>query len=240
MAAALPRTGRRGDRRAQSQAASQSPPHCLRCGAASHRAAIALSRLGRAQIASAAGARRGADTAQHDSPHSAASRFDWDTGTWNGGGAAFRAQSAQRAVADGLQGAKGMAAAYGAAVGVGRSQPLPDRAGGHGRHACPTGATATGRSLSALRGSGRDVDGPWHALVEHARAVRANAVVVMADAPRHSAVLEWRSASPNPGQSGTFSWIAATAWERRGVPQQNRQAWLDEYRWEHNHVRPHE
>ena len=30
------------------------------------------------------------------------------------------------------------------------------------------------------------------------------------------------------------------AWERRGMPTQNRQSWLDAYRWEHNHVRPHE
>jgi len=27
---------------------------------------------------------------------------------------------------------------------------------------------------------------------------------------------------------------------RRGVPRQSLQAWLDAYRWEHNHVRPHE
>jgi len=27
---------------------------------------------------------------------------------------------------------------------------------------------------------------------------------------------------------------------RRGLPQQDLQAWLDHYRWEHNHVRPHE
>ena len=27
---------------------------------------------------------------------------------------------------------------------------------------------------------------------------------------------------------------------RRGFPRQNTQAWLDAYRWEHNHVRPHE
>src|ERR1700722_6802765 len=28
--------------------------------------------------------------------------------------------------------------------------------------------------------------------------------------------------------------------ERRGLPPQKTQAWLDAYRWEHNHVRPHE
>ena len=30
------------------------------------------------------------------------------------------------------------------------------------------------------------------------------------------------------------------ALQRRGMPRQNPQGWLDEFRWEHNHVRPHE
>lgn len=30
------------------------------------------------------------------------------------------------------------------------------------------------------------------------------------------------------------------ALERRGIGQKEPQAWLDEYRWEHNYVRPHE
>ncbi|HXH50486.1 MAG TPA: IS481 family transposase [Terriglobia bacterium] len=30
------------------------------------------------------------------------------------------------------------------------------------------------------------------------------------------------------------------AWQLRGGDEANRQAWLDAYRWEHNHVRPHE
>lgn len=30
------------------------------------------------------------------------------------------------------------------------------------------------------------------------------------------------------------------AWDRRGPRDQNTQPWLDNYRWEHNHVRPHE
>src|SRR6202140_5390688 len=104
-----------------------------------------------------------------------------------------------------------MAAANGSAVGAGRSQSLPDRAGRHRRHACRTGATATGRSLSTLRGSGGDVNGPRHALVEYARAVRANAVVALAHAAGYSAVLERHSTSANPRQGGTFSRIVATS-----------------------------
>jgi transposase InsO family protein len=42
------------------------------------------------------------------------------------------------------------------------------------------------------------------------------------------------------GKVERFHGSLQRAWERRGVPQQNRQAWLDAYRWEHNHVRPHE
>ena len=133
-----------------------------------------------------------------------------------------------------------MAAAHGSAVGARRSQPLPDRAGRHRRHAWRTGAAATGRSLPALRGSGSNVNGSWHALVEHTRTVRTDAVVALADAAGHSVVLERYSPSPNPGQGGTISRIAATGLGAAGVPRQNRQAWLDAYRWEHNHVRPHE
>lgn len=42
------------------------------------------------------------------------------------------------------------------------------------------------------------------------------------------------------GKVERFHGSLQRAWERRGVPTQNRQAWLDAYRWEHNHVRPHE
>jgi hypothetical protein len=42
------------------------------------------------------------------------------------------------------------------------------------------------------------------------------------------------------GKVERFHGSLQRAWERRGVPSQNWQAWLDAYRWEHNHVRPHE
>lgn len=42
------------------------------------------------------------------------------------------------------------------------------------------------------------------------------------------------------GKVERFHGSLQRAWERRGIPEDNRQAWLDAYRWEHNHVRPHE
>ena len=41
------------------------------------------------------------------------------------------------------------------------------------------------------------------------------------------------------GKVERFHGCLQRAWERRG-PTENHQAWLDAYRWEHNHVRPHE
>ena len=42
------------------------------------------------------------------------------------------------------------------------------------------------------------------------------------------------------GKVERFHGSLQRALERRGLPSENRQAWLDAYRWEHNHVRPHE
>jgi len=42
------------------------------------------------------------------------------------------------------------------------------------------------------------------------------------------------------GKIERFHGSLQRAWRRRGIPQQHLQAWLDEYRWEHNYVRPHE
>jgi transposase InsO family protein len=53
----------------------------------------------------------------------------------------------------------------------------------------------------------------------------------------------YRSGIRHPQTQGKverFHGSLQRAWERRGVPGQHRQAWLDAYRWEHNHVRPHE
>jgi hypothetical protein len=42
------------------------------------------------------------------------------------------------------------------------------------------------------------------------------------------------------GKVERFHGSLQRAWERRGVPAHDPQTWLDAYRWEHNHVRPHE
>jgi transposase InsO family protein len=42
------------------------------------------------------------------------------------------------------------------------------------------------------------------------------------------------------GKVERFHGSLQRAWRRRGAPQGSLQAWLDDYRWEHNQVRPHE
>jgi transposase InsO family protein len=42
------------------------------------------------------------------------------------------------------------------------------------------------------------------------------------------------------GKIERFHGSLQRALRRRGIPQQSLQGWLDAYRWEHNHVRPHE
>jgi transposase InsO family protein len=42
------------------------------------------------------------------------------------------------------------------------------------------------------------------------------------------------------GKVERFHGSLQRALTRRGIPRQDLQAWLDDYRWEHNHVRPHE
>ena len=42
------------------------------------------------------------------------------------------------------------------------------------------------------------------------------------------------------GKVERFHGSLQRAWERRGPASPDTQAWLDAYRWEHNHVRPHE
>ena len=42
------------------------------------------------------------------------------------------------------------------------------------------------------------------------------------------------------GKVERFHGSLQRALRRRGTPRENLQAWLDAYRWEHNHVRPHE
>jgi len=59
---------------------------------------------------------------------------------------------------------------------------------------------------------------------------------------RQGIKLHWSviPASANPGESGTVSWLAATAQGRRGVPTNNGSSGSIKYRHEYNQVRPHE
>ena len=70
-------------------------------------------------------------------------------------------------------------------------------------------------------------------MVEHVYADGADSAFAVADAARHPPALGRHSASANPGQSRTLSRIAAAS---AGVARHNRQAGLDAYRWEHNHM----
>jgi Integrase core domain len=91
-----------------------------------------------------------------------------------------------------------------------------------------------------MRGSGSNVDGSWNTMVEHVYADGADSAFAVADAARYPPVLERHSASANQGKIERFHGSLQRTWARRGVQRHNRQAWLDAYRWEHNHVRPHE
>src|SRR6202043_2056144 len=93
---------------------------------------------------------------------------------------------------------------------------LSDCSGRQRQHAWRTGARAVGRSLSALRSSGRDVDGPRYAVVESEIALGTNPSVAVADATRNPVALERHSTSTNAREGGTIPRSAAarsaTAW----------------------------
>jgi hypothetical protein len=52
----------------------------------------------------------------------------------------------------------------------------------------------------------------------------------MVDAARHPAALERHSTSADAGKVERFHGSLQRAWERRGMPQQKTQAWLEAYR----------
>ena len=133
-----------------------------------------------------------------------------------------------------------MAAAGRTAVGVGRSQPLSIGAGSERQHHAEPVREQLEKRISELWSSGSDVDGPRHTVVESARAVGQTQLSLWL--MRQGIRLYW-SGIRHPQTQGKverFHGSLQRAWERRGVPGQNLQAWLDDYRWEHNHVRPHE
>jgi len=84
-----------------------------------------------------------------------------------------------------------------------------------------------------------DVDGSRHPVVERAVAEWGHALDGVADEAGYSTPLEWLSPSADAGQSGAFSWRAATGTAVRSVPRQQPQAWLDKFRWEASELLDH-
>jgi len=64
---------------------------------------------------------------------------------------------------------------------------------------------------------------------------------IVVDETSYTAALERHRTSADARQSGTLSGHAATRpRQARGLEGESPQHWLDGYRWEHNHLRPHE
>ena len=88
--------------------------------------------------------------------------------------------------------------------------------------------------------AGEAADGPWHPVVECHFGERNNGVGRVADEAGHR--LHW-SGIRHPQTQGKverFHGEMERAIRRRGWQGKPQQQWLDEFRWEHNQVRPHE
>src|SRR2546427_3351550 len=143
-------------------------------------------------------------------------------------------------MADGFQKSQGLECGCRSLVGAGRLQPVSAGAAGGMDQSWRVGAGTTGLGLHHLWCAASDVDGPRHSVVERACPERSHAPDGVADEARHSTALERLSPSPDAGQGGTLSWRAGTGSAPARGARQQPQAWLDQFRWEHNHVRPHE
>ena len=78
-----------------------------------------------------------------------------------------------------------------------------------------------------------------HAVVARTQCGRDDEAVAVADAARHWAALERGEASAD-AKVERFHGELQPALARRRVLVPDVQLWLDQFRWEHNHVRPHE
>src|SRR5712671_2105038 len=210
VAAALSGTGAGRHRRAQPSAACQSAADRRRVGAAGGGTAATLSGLGSAQTAGATSAGGSELAGEHHSSHSIASGVGADRGSACGGVAALRAGRAQPTLADGFQRLHGVGNGGGTVVGARRSQPLSDRPARDLDDESRTRAGAAGIGLFGVWRAGGDADGSWHAVEERKRADGGELADGVVDAARHRVALERIPASANPGESGTFSWLAAT------------------------------
>src|SRR6266404_2903147 len=197
VAAALSGTGTGRHCRAQPAAACQSAADRRRVGRAGRGTAATLSGLGSAQAAGATPASRSAVAGEHHSSHSVAARVGAAGGWTCSGVAALRAGRAQPALADGFQRLQGVGNGGGSVVGARRSQPLSDR-------------PARDLDDESRTRAGGDAHGARQAVVERKRADGGDLADGVVDAARHRVALERIPASANPGESGTFSWLAAT------------------------------
>src|SRR5712671_7671073 len=195
---------------AQPSAACQSAADRRRVGAAGGGTAATLSGLGSAQTAGATSAGGSELAGEHHSSHSIASGVGADRGSACGGVAALRAGRAQPTLADGFQRLHGVGNGGGTVVGARRSQPLSDRPARDLDDESRTRAGAAGIGLFGVWRAGGDADGSWHAVEERKRADGGELADGVVDAARHRVALERIPASANPGESGTFSWLAAT------------------------------
>ena len=107
------------------------------------------------------------------------------------------------------------------------------------RRAC---AAAAERGFPTLRRARRNADGSRHAVVEHARGGGLDLVDRVADEARDPAAFQRISASADARKSGTIPRRDGRDDEAARISRarEQRQEWLDGFRQEYNHVRPHE
>src|SRR6185437_3636622 len=159
-------------------------------------------RLGREKVARAAGRRRDRSVGAHDSPHSGAERFV-ERGCTRAGAWPFRAQRAERTLADGQQG-KVSAGRWGMspAVDSGRSQPLCRgtlRAAGIGWRAS---ARLFSRDVSSVWAAAGHADGSRVDVVDSFQRLGPDAAFRALDRTRNSSVVWTRVSSADAGESG--------------------------------------
>src|ERR1019366_7239883 len=242
VAAAVSGTGFGGHRRTQPSSASQSAADRRGVGGASRPTAATLSGLGSAQAAGAAPAGGGELTAEYHSSHSVAARVGADRGSACGGAAALRARRARPALADGFQRLHGT----GWETAVGPLSVLDD----HSRYLIALRGTWTTKAEPVrehLESAFSECGVPEAMLMDHGTPwwnanAPTGATWLTVWLMRQGIELHW-SGYRHPQTQGKverFHGSLQRTQGRRGVPEQERQRWLDEYRHEYNQVRPHE
>src|ERR1035441_164145 len=204
--------------------------------------AATLSGLGSAQTAGAAPAGGGELTAEYHSSHSVAARVGADRGSACGGAAALRARRAQPALADGFQRLHGT----GWETAVGPLSVLDD----HSRYLIALRGTWTTKAEPVrehLESAFSECGVPEAMLMDHGTPwwnanAPTGATWLTVWLMRQGIELHW-SGYRHPQTQGKverFHGSLQRTQGRRGMPEQERQRWLDEYRHESNQVRPHE